>query len=66
MVRDIDTFFNPDKATISVFLKAGTQFCNKDIPAQYISEDGKFVLFYEESKLVIIPIKLVERIELEC
>lgn len=66
MVRDISEFFNKDTVKISVFLKSGLQHCDKDIPIKYISDDGKFVLFYEENILVIIPMELVERIELEC
>lgn len=57
----------PDSSSdvkINVFLKDGRSFLDRDIPARVFGEFERVVSFWEADKVVVFPMRDVERIEL--
>jgi hypothetical protein len=55
---------NPDNLCISVYLKDGTSYLEKDIPPQPFGKNDTIVSFWYNDKLVGIPMSEVSRVEL--
>ena len=56
-----------DVNQINVFLRDGTQYTRKDIPTRPFGigeSEGRVVSFWHENKLRVIPMDLVQYVEL--
>lgn len=55
--------FESENYKISVFLKDGQTFLNKDIPTKPFGDTERIVAFWNEDKILMIPMDQVDFIE---
>lgn len=51
--------------TISVFLKNGTSFIDKDIPNSLFGQHESFVSFWDEDSIVVYPLDQVQYVQMK-
>lgn len=61
MIKDIKDL---NGIKLNVFLKDGTDYLGKDIPSRPFGDNERYVAFWVDGAITLIPMDLVKRIEM--